>query len=479
MAPLRDPSGDVSGVVAVVQDVTQEHQLVRELAASEERFRTLYQVMACAIVVRNAQGEIVDANAAAEEILGLSLAEMRARGTVPIWPMLHEDGTPLSDAERPHRIALRTGQAVRGFTFGAVRGDGEYRWLRTDCVPVLGHDGKPLYVVSSAIDVTERVRAEEAVRRSEERARSLIENLTDVIMIVDPAGTLRYVSPSVERCLGYAPDSLVGHTLWAYLHADDAEPVRATLAEAEATPGVGLPTGCRARHRDGTWRALELVCQNHLHDPSVGGIVVNARDVTERQEAERRLQELAQADKLRALGQMASGVAHDLNQYLGLVAGHGDLALCALDGAAPDVESARDSLGVVVQAAMDGGETVKRLLMFARPPQDGTALPLDLGELLREVAKLTAPQWRDAAQAQGRPISLHVEVEGSHHRRRLAPELAGSVHQPGAQRRGRAAPRRHHPAGGASAGRARRGRGRGHRGRHERRGARPSIRAVL
>jgi PAS domain S-box-containing protein len=263
-----------------------------------------------------------------------------------------------------------------------------------------------------------RAHAEAAARQaelaaSEERARSLIENLTDVVMIVDPMGTVRYVSPSVERCLGYLPDALVGRGLWAYVHADDVEALRAALVEAQATAGVGAPCECRARHRDGTWRALELVSQNHLHDPSVGGIVVNARDVTERREAERRLQALAQADKLRALGQMASGVAHDLNQYLGLVAGHGELALRALDGAAPDVESARESLGIVVQAAMDGGETVKRLLAFARPRQDGIALPLDLGELLREVAKLTAPQWRDAAQAQGRPISLEVEVEGT------------------------------------------------------------------
>jgi CheY-like chemotaxis protein/nitrogen-specific signal transduction histidine kinase len=120
-------------------------------------------------------------------------------------------------------------------------------------------------------------------------------------------------------------------------------------------------------------------------DDEVLQVVSSFIDVTERKEAERRLQEFAQADKLRALGQMASGVAHDLNQYLGLITGHGELALRTLDRPAPDVDSLRDSLGIVVQA----------------------------GELLREVAKLTAPQWRDAAQAQGRPISLHVEVEGS------------------------------------------------------------------
>jgi CheY-like chemotaxis protein len=109
---------------------------------------------------------------------------------------------------------------------------------------------------------------------------------------------------------------------------------------------------------------------------------------------------------------MASGVAHDLNQYLGLVAGHAELALYELDDSGPAQAGLRDSLRIVVKAAMDGAETVKRLQTFARPRQEGPADRLDVGELLREVAKLTAPRWRDAAQAQARPISLHVETDG-------------------------------------------------------------------
>ncbi len=139
-------------------------------------------------------------------------------------------------------------------------------------------------------------------------------------------------------------------------------------------------------------------------------------EIRERKEAEAALRaaerQALQAEKLRAVGQMASGIAHDLNQSLALVAGYSDLARRALDQQPPDVEHLRETLDVVARAAMDGGETVKRLLTFARSRSDQPAEHVDVAALLRDVARLTAPRWRDAAQEEGRPISLHVETMG-------------------------------------------------------------------
>jgi CheY-like chemotaxis protein/anti-sigma regulatory factor (Ser/Thr protein kinase) len=135
-------------------------------------------------------------------------------------------------------------------------------------------------------------------------------------------------------------------------------------------------------------------------------------DITERKEAEHQRQVLAQAEKMRALGQMASGTAHDLNQSLGLIAGYGDLAQRALQQAPIDTEALNEALPIISQAAIDGGQTVKRLLTFARIQPEGESQHVELGALVREVAQLTAPRWRDATQATGRPISLLAETEG-------------------------------------------------------------------
>jgi len=134
------------------------------------------------------------------------------------------------------------------------------------------------------------------------------------------------------------------------------------------------------------------------------------RDLTARRATERQRRALAQAEKLRALGQMAAGIAHDLNQSLMLVASYGDLARQALESESPDRDELRELFATATQAALDGGELVKRLLVFSRTPQTDEKQPVDLANLAEEVAQLTAPRWQDQAQAEGRPISLRVET---------------------------------------------------------------------
>jgi signal transduction histidine kinase/CheY-like chemotaxis protein len=135
-------------------------------------------------------------------------------------------------------------------------------------------------------------------------------------------------------------------------------------------------------------------------------------DISQRKEAEKQAVSLARAEKLRALGQMASGIAHDLNQSLLLIASYGHLGGQALEAESLERDELREMFTVVTQAAMDGGDTVKRLLQFTQAPGEGKMLPIDLTLLAHEVAQLTAPRWRDAAQAEGRPIVLQVDSVG-------------------------------------------------------------------
>jgi CheY-like chemotaxis protein len=121
--------------------------------------------------------------------------------------------------------------------------------------------------------------------------------------------------------------------------------------------------------------------------------------------------ELEQAETLRTLGQLASGLAHDLNQSLGLIAGYSELALGHLERAEIDRGELRRALALIHRAALGGGTTLARLLSFARREQEPAAEPIVLRQLLLEVAELTAVRWRDAAQADGRQIQVQVEAE--------------------------------------------------------------------
>ena len=135
----------------------------------------------------------------------------------------------------------------------------------------------------------ERARAEEAMRRSEEHYRSLIENASDIVTIIDDDGTFRYVSPSVERLLGHRASELLGQTAFGFMHPDDLASVLEAIQLAIAAPGTPQSAKFRFRHRDGTWRVLESIGQARRDRPDKYSIVVNSRDITERERQEEAL----------------------------------------------------------------------------------------------------------------------------------------------------------------------------------------------
>ena len=138
-------------------------------------------------------------------------------------------------------------------------------------------------------------------RRSEARFRSLVQNSSDMILILDTEGVARYVSPSYERVLGHKPEDVLGTDGSRILHPDDNERVREFIARVLEKPGLHPPMRIRVRHEDGSWRHLESTLNNLIDDPNVRGIVVNSRDVTERKEIEEQLTHQAFHDALTGL----------------------------------------------------------------------------------------------------------------------------------------------------------------------------------
>jgi signal transduction histidine kinase/ActR/RegA family two-component response regulator len=142
------------------------------------------------------------------------------------------------------------------------------------------------------------------------------------------------------------------------------------------------------------------------------------QELAERRRAEEALQEarlaMAQGERLRALGEMASGIAHDLNQSLALISGYSDMArqeLLLLHDL-PEVGRAREMVEITARAALEGGQALRSLLSFVRSQELLAVVErFNIADLLQDVARLTAPRWRDAPQAEGRPIELDVSSE--------------------------------------------------------------------
>ena len=163
-------------------------------------------------------------------------------------------------------------------------------------------------IVRSIRYAFQRNRAEVALRRSEERFRALVENGSDGISLIDRQSNVLYISPAVTRILGYSVDELLGRNVFTFVHPDDLMQARIRFAEIIANKHqVTYSADLRYRHRDGSWRYMEVLRANHLDNPAIGAIVVNFRDVTERRLA------LETADRLRRhyeliLNSIADGV---------------------------------------------------------------------------------------------------------------------------------------------------------------------------
>ena len=140
------------------------------------------------------------------------------------------------------------------------------------------------------LDFSDKVKADKIIKESEEKFRSLVEQASDGVAILSEGGTPLYISPAVERILGYTETESMQLNLFTLTHPDDIGSVEKVFEQVMQNPGVPIKGAVsRVLHKDGTWRWLEDTITNMLHVPSINGIVENFRDVTEKLEIEKRI----------------------------------------------------------------------------------------------------------------------------------------------------------------------------------------------
>ncbi len=189
---------------------------------AEERYRSLFESMTQGVVYQDADGKVISANHAAEVMLGVSLEQMQGRTSGdPRWRTIREDGTEFPGETHPAMVALRTGVPVENVVLGVFNPTlNEYRWLRVDAVPQFRpREKKPYQVYALFDDITVRKRAEDELKRSEEKYSALYSSMTEGValhdVVYDSAGSpvdyiIADVNPAYEQITGLPRESVAG-----------------------------------------------------------------------------------------------------------------------------------------------------------------------------------------------------------------------------------------------------------------------------
>ena len=267
--------------------------------------------------------------------------------------------------------------------------------------PVLDERGQTAGAVCTARDLSELRKVEAVARERQSLLKNIMESAREAIYALDKEGNYKWCNQAMLDTTGYDLDSIIGHHFLERTHEEDREMRAERFAEALS----GEPRSYESRYiaKDGSIRFASINSAPIVVDGEMTGVLGIAHDITEQKQERDRA---ARADKLRALGQLASGVAHDFNNSLAAILGRAQLVLRRVT----DEDLVR-SLGIIVTAAEDAAATVRRIQTFARKSVAADLELLDVASLLRDAIEITRTRWQNEARAEGSNLDVTLNAE--------------------------------------------------------------------
>ncbi len=212
--------------------------------------------------------------------------------------------------------------------FRIYRTDGELIHLEIKGKVCLDKNQVPVSGKGFFKDITEIKRVQKVQRESETKLKAIVNNNPDVISLVDESGILLYCNESVKTILGYEQHEFVGLHALEFIHPDDKTRVKKLFEEFLPNFGGHILIEARFRHKNKSWRHLEVSASNQLKNSAVNAVVINTRDISERKKLE---EQLIHSQKVETLGLLTAGIAHDFNNSISIINGFGTLLKMSYD----------------------------------------------------------------------------------------------------------------------------------------------------
>lgn len=388
-------------LVAVLTDASRHAEA--SLRESERRFRTLADTAPVFIWMTDCKARAVFFNKAWVDFTGLTLQEALGSG----WAQrMHPADVEMTKALWQSASAKRDSFEVE---CRMRRYDDEYRWIFSRGVPRYASTGEYLGYVGSSIDVTDRRLQEQALRRSEERYREVIESQTEFVCRLLPDTTLTFVNEAYCRFVDCSREALLGESFLARVPASICETTRSSVMEAlDAAAASGNPCKLEWELPRPNEHALFIHWTCHAIRDSDGRVhefQAIGHDITDRKRAEEADRMLAHAARLASLGELTAVVSHEINQPLFAILANAEAADLLLQAQAPPIDEVRRILADICKDDLRAGEVIRivRTLTHKRAPE---LRPLSINAVVDGVARLVA------ADAARRRVTLIQDLTG-------------------------------------------------------------------
>ncbi len=355
-------------LIVTFNDITDRKKTEEVLRESEKKYRTLFESTEQGVVYQSATGSIISANPAAERILGLSINQMQGRTLIdPCWKTIYEDGSDFPGKAHPAMVALKCGEPVKNIIMGIFNPQNEsYNWVIVNATPQFKPGEKePYQVYATLADITENKKAERDLQASEKKYRELIELAQEGIWVIDKNHNTTFANPSMAKMLGYAPAEMTGKHLFYFMDEAAIKIANANLERRQK--GMVEQHDFEFLRKDGQRIITTMETAPVLdEDGNYCGAIAGVLDITKRRETEQEKKglqvQLAQAQKMEAIGTLAGGIAHDFNNILSAILGYSQLVKEEL----PDGSPADNDIDMVIQSSIRAAELVKQILTFSR-----------------------------------------------------------------------------------------------------------------
>jgi len=283
---LKDPAGAVIGKIRVFRDISQKKKVEKALRTSENYLKAIFDNTIQSFILLDLEFRILTFNKKASDFIGDLSGKKLAAGE-PLTEYWGQD-----KVEEYVEIAsmAQGGEYVKYEEFMESLPSGPI-WLEINFLPVYDEENRMTSICFTALDISERKQAELELASSEARFRSLVQNSSDIVTVLDREGKVQYSSESTERMLGLPGTELIGRYLSGIVLEDDQPAYLEALSETIRRKETDHSIEYQIRDGSGNIRYIESVMNNLLEDNSVQGVVVNSRDITQRKDAEIRLKQ--------------------------------------------------------------------------------------------------------------------------------------------------------------------------------------------